>query len=133
MLLGMRSLWKAKGLCNVCLSFVSILNHRHGSTTRRTTDWTPNVSPVPLTEEGCKGQEKKLANNSYLQPWMVDVVKSSLPYLMDSPKIREELEEDKGNIDAEVSKPLKVLRGKRKEGVGQRKPTCISISGRMEG
>ena len=48
---------------------------------RRTTDWTPNVSPVPLSEEGCKGQEKKLANNSYLQPWMVEVVKSSLPYL----------------------------------------------------
>ena len=35
MLLGMRSLWNAKGVCNVCLSFVSILNHRHGSTSHR--------------------------------------------------------------------------------------------------
>ena len=54
---------------------------------RQTTDWTPNVSPLPLTKEWCKGQEKKLANNSYLQPWMVEVDKSSLPYLVDSPKI----------------------------------------------
>ena len=100
---------------------------------RRTTDWTPNVSPVPLTEDGCKGQEKKLANNSYLQPWMVEVIKSSLPHLVNSPKIQEVLEEAKGNIDIEVSKPLKVLRGERKGGLGTREPTCISISGRMEG
>ena len=54
---------------------------------RWTTDWTPNVSPLPLTKEWCKGQEKKLANNSYLQPWMVEVVKLSLSYLVDSLKI----------------------------------------------
>ena len=35
MLLGMRSLWNAKSVCNVSLSFVRILSHRHGSTTRR--------------------------------------------------------------------------------------------------
>ena len=64
---------------------------------------------------------------------MVEIVKSSLPYLMDSPKIQEELEEKKRNINAEASKPLKVLRGKRKGGVDKREPTCISISGRMEG
>ena len=64
---------------------------------------------------------------------MVEVVKSSLPYLVDSPKIQEVLEEAKGNIDAEGSKPLKVLRGKRKGDVGKREPTCISISGRIEG
>ena len=64
---------------------------------------------------------------------MIEVVKSNLPYLMDSPKIQEVLEEAEGNINAEVSKPLKVLRGKRKGEVGKREPTCISISGRMEG
>ena len=64
---------------------------------------------------------------------MVEVVKSSLPYLVDSPKIQEVLEEAKGNIDAEGSKPSKVLRGKRKGDVGRREPTCISISGRIEG
>ena len=50
------------------------------------------------------------------------VVKSNLPYLVDSPKIQEVLEEAKGNIDAEVSKLLKVLRGKRKGDVSKRKP-----------
>ena len=64
---------------------------------------------------------------------MLEVVKSSLPYLVDSPKIQEVLEEAKGNIDAEGSKLLKVLRGKRKGDVGKREPTCISISGRIEG
>ena len=63
---------------------------------------------------------------------MVEVVKSSLPYLVDSPKIQEALEEAKENIDAEISKRLEVLRGKRKGDVGKRDPTCISISGRME-
>ena len=33
---------------------------------RRTTDCTLNVSLIRLTEGGCKGQEKKLANNSCL-------------------------------------------------------------------
>ena len=64
---------------------------------------------------------------------MVEVAKSRLPYLVDSPKIQEVLEEAKRNIDAEVSKPLKVLSEKRKGGVGKRGPTCISISGRIEG
>ena len=43
------------------------------------------------------------------------------------------MEEAKGNIDAEVSKPLKVLGEKKKGDVGKREPSCISISGRMEG
>ena len=102
------------------------------SESRRTTHWAQNVSPVPLTEEGLKQQKMKLANNSYLQPWMVGVVKSSLPYLLYSRKIQEVLE-DKGNIDAEVSKLLEVLRGKRKGDIGKREPTCISISGRIDG
>jgi len=85
-----------------------------------------------LTAEGCKEQETKLADNSYLQPWMVEVAKStSLPYLMDSWKIQEVLEEAEGNINAEVSKMLEDLRGKRKGKAGKRKPTCISISRRI--
>ena len=117
--LGMRSLRKAKDVCNVCLSFVSILNHGHRSTTHQFAtkkDHTgpQNVSPVPLTEEGHKEQEKKLANNSCLRPWVVEVVKSSLPYLVDSRKIEEVLEEAKGNTDAEDSKLLEGLRWKRK-------------------
>ena len=92
---------------------------------RRTPGWTPNVSPVPLTGERCKAQEKI---NTYLQLWMVEVVKSSFPYLVDSLKIQEVLEEATGNIDVEIPKPLKVLRGKRKGDVGKRETTCISIS-----
>ena len=83
---------------------------------RRTTHWTPNVSPVLLTEECSKQQKMKLANNSYLQPWMVGVIKSSLPYLLYSGKIQEVLEEARGSIGADISKLLEVLRGKRKGG-----------------
>ena len=89
---------------------------------RRTTDWTPNSSPVPLSEEGGKGQEKKLVNNSYLQPWMVEVVKSSLPPLVDSLKIQEVLEEAKG-----ILTPLKVQRGKKK-GTLVEENRCVSPS-----
>jgi len=67
-----------------------------------------------LNEEGCKQQEKKLVNHSYLQPWIVEVVKSSLLYLVDSQKIQEVLEKAEGNIDAEVSKLLEVLRGRER-------------------
>jgi len=63
-------------------------------------DWPhtgpPNVSPLPLTEEGHKEQEKGLANSSY------EVVISSLPYLVDPQKIQEVLEEAKRNIDVAV-------------------------------
>ena len=53
-------------------------------------------------------------NHSYLQPWIVEVVKSSLLYLVDSQKIQEVLEKAEGNIDAEVSKLLEVLRGRER-------------------
>ncbi|PWW77724.1 hypothetical protein C7212DRAFT_177773 [Tuber magnatum] len=71
----------------------------------------PHVSPVALTEEGRKEQEKKLASGSHVQPWMVNVVTSSLPYLTDSRRIREALEEAKGDIDAAVSRLLDVEEG----------------------
>ncbi|CUS14292.1 unnamed protein product [Tuber aestivum] len=71
----------------------------------------PNVSPVPLTEEGRKEQDKKLAGGSYVQPWMVKTVTSSLPYLTDPQRVREALEEAKGNIDVAVSRLLDVEEG----------------------
>jgi len=52
---------------------------------------------------------------------------------VDTWKIQEVLEEAERNIDAEVSQPLEILRGKRKGEVSKRKPTRISISGRIEG
>ncbi|KAG0636627.1 hypothetical protein HOY80DRAFT_1138976 [Tuber brumale] len=73
----------------------------------------PNVSLVPLTEEGRKEQEKKLANSSYVQPWMVETVTSSLPYLVGSQKILEALEEARGNIDVAVSRLLDVEEGEQ--------------------
>ncbi|KAG0134294.1 hypothetical protein HOY82DRAFT_638087 [Tuber indicum] len=81
----------------------------------------PNVSPVPLTEEGRKEQEKKLANTSYVRPWMVETVTSSLPYLVDSGKIWEALEEAKGNIDAAVSRLLDVEEGEQEGEVSEKK------------
>lgn len=66
----------------------------------------PNVTPTPLTEEAKKEQERKLVDTSYVLPWMEGVVSSSLPYLADSAKIRQTLEECKGNIDEAVSRLL---------------------------
>lgn len=62
--------------------------------------------PIPLTEEAKKEQERKLAEVSYVLPWMEEVVASSLPYLAKPAKIRQTLEECKGNIDEAVSRLL---------------------------
>jgi len=67
---------------------------------RLTAHRTPNVSPLPLTEEGRKENEKGLANSSY------EVVISILPNLVDSQKIQEVLEEAKRNINVAVFKAV---------------------------
>ncbi|KAH0605527.1 uncharacterized protein H6S33_004749 [Morchella sextelata] len=67
---------------------------------------SPNVTPVPLTEEGRREQERKLAETSYVLPWMEGVVASSLPYIVDPGKIRHVLEKCKGNVDEAVSQLL---------------------------
>jgi OTU domain-containing protein 3 len=61
---------------------------------------------VPLTEEGRREQERKLAETSYVLPWMEGVVASSLPYIVDPGKIRHVLEKCKGNVDEAVSQLL---------------------------
>ncbi|RPB07779.1 OTU-domain-containing protein [Morchella conica CCBAS932] len=66
----------------------------------------PNVTPVPLTEEGRREQERKLGETSYVLPWMEGVVASSLPYIVDPGKIRHVLEKCKGNVDEAVSQLL---------------------------
>ena len=70
-------------------------------------------------------------DNSYLQPWMVEVVKSSLPYLVDSSKIREISEEGEGNMDAEVSKLLEVLPGRRKGDVVKRTDMYLDLLNKL--
>lgn len=61
---------------------------------------------MTLTEEGRREQERKLAETSYVLPWMEGVVASSLPYIVDPGKIRHVLEKCKGNVDEAVSQLL---------------------------
>lgn len=62
--------------------------------------------PTPLTKEADEERERRLTSTSYVLPWMEGVVASSLPYLVDMVKIRQMLEECKGNIDEAVSRLL---------------------------
>lgn len=71
--------------------------------------------PTPLTEEADKEQKRRLTSTSYVLPWMEGVVASSLPYLVDLVKIRQTLEECKGNIDEAVSRLLDA----EEEGLGK--------------
>ncbi|PUU79414.1 hypothetical protein B9Z19DRAFT_1125204 [Tuber borchii] len=87
--------------------------HQFGTKTDRA--GPPNISPLPFTEKGRKEQERRLANSSYVQPWMVEVVISNLPYLVDSQKIQDVMEEGKGNIDAAFSKLLDAEEGGQAE------------------
>lgn len=71
--------------------------------------------PTPLTEKADKERERRLTSTSYVLPWMEGVVASSLPYLVDMVKIRQMLEECKGNIDEAVSRLLDM----EEEGLGE--------------
>lgn len=92
--------------------------------------------PTPLTEEASKMQEQRLASTSYVLPWMEGVVASSLPYLADMVKIRQTLEECKGNVDEAVSRLLDVeeeLLGKVAEtGFVSRAPSPTVTSRRVD-
>ncbi|MBE7180584.1 MAG: hypothetical protein INR71_05115, partial [Terriglobus roseus] len=46
-----------------------------------------------------------------MQPWMIDVVSHSLPFLADKPTIKKTLEDCKGNIDMAVSRLLDAEEG----------------------
>lgn len=66
----------------------------------------PQVSEKALSVEEEQRQKAKLAQSPHIQPWMIDVVSSSLPYLADKPTIKRTLEETKGDINAAVDKLL---------------------------
>ncbi|MCJ1311976.1 hypothetical protein MMC25_005650 [Agyrium rufum] len=65
----------------------------------------PHVSPKTLTATAQCQNEEKLANAPRVQPWMVETVMNSLPYLkVDREMVRRTIEECKGSVDAAVSK-----------------------------
>ena len=53
-----------------------------------------------------KAHKEKLAKMSYVQPWMVNVVMKSLPYIADRATVEKSLEKFKGNVDNAVSELL---------------------------
>lgn len=59
-----------------------------------------------LSVEEEKKQKEKLAHTPHVQPWMIDVVAASLPFLTDKPLIKKTLEDYKGDINAAVDKLL---------------------------
>lgn len=67
-------------------------------------DGPPNVSPKALSPEEEQRQQEKLAQTPHVQPWMIDVVEKSLPFLADKPTIKRAIEASKGNINDAVSR-----------------------------
>jgi hypothetical protein len=63
----------------------------------------PEVAPKVLSPQEEQIQKDRLAQTPYVQPWQIDVVSRSLPFLADKPTIKRALEAAKGNIDAAVS------------------------------
>lgn len=63
----------------------------------------PNVLLKHLSPDANAGNIEAASKVSYVAPWMVNVVTSSLPYLADPATIKKTLEECKGNIDTAVS------------------------------
>ncbi|SMY27520.1 unnamed protein product [Zymoseptoria tritici ST99CH_1A5] len=66
----------------------------------------PNVSPKVLSPQEEQIQKEKLAQVPHVQPWQIDVVSKSLPFLADKPTIKRALEAAKGKIDIAVSNLL---------------------------
>ncbi|KAF2816283.1 cysteine proteinase [Mytilinidion resinicola] len=63
----------------------------------------PNVQMIELTKEEEKTQQTKLATTPYDQPWMLEAVSTSLPFLADERTIKKALEEAKGNVNNAIS------------------------------
>lgn len=61
---------------------------------------------MALSPEEDAKSKAAAANAPWIQPWQVNVVMSSLPYLADRETIKKTLEEHKGNIDLAVSSLL---------------------------
>lgn len=63
----------------------------------------PNVVERKLSPEEELKQQKKLAETPVVQPWQIDVVEKSLPFLADKPTIKRAIEAARGDINAAVS------------------------------
>ncbi|KXL49239.1 hypothetical protein M433DRAFT_151855 [Acidomyces richmondensis BFW] len=66
----------------------------------------PAVCPKVLSPEEEAKQREKLAQVPHVQPWQVDVVSKSLPFLADKPAIKRALEAAKGDVNLAVSNLL---------------------------
>ena len=59
-----------------------------------------------LSPEAEKEEREKATKTPYVQPWMINVITQSLPFLADRATIRKTIEECKGSLDAAISKLL---------------------------
>lgn len=66
----------------------------------------PAVSPKLLSPEEEAKQREKLAQTPHVQPWQIDVVSKSLPFLADKPAIKRALEAARGDVNLAVSNLL---------------------------
>jgi OTU domain-containing protein 3 len=63
----------------------------------------PEVQWKPLSPEDEQDQQKRLFEHPAIQPWQIDVVRKSLPFLTDTKVIKKALEECNGNINNAAS------------------------------
>ncbi|KAF2772783.1 cysteine proteinase [Teratosphaeria nubilosa] len=66
----------------------------------------PEVSPKALSPEEEARQREKLEQTPHVQPWQIDVVSKSLPFLADKPTIKRALEAARGDVNLAVSNLL---------------------------
>lgn len=66
----------------------------------------PHVQEKALSPEEERKLRQTAEAQTFVLPWMMDVVSSSLPFLADRRTIKQALEDCKGNVDAAVSKLL---------------------------
>lgn len=66
----------------------------------------PAVQPKALSPEEEQVQKQKLKATSVVQPWMLNALQNSLPYLIDKQYAKRILEECNGNVNDAVSKLL---------------------------
>lgn len=71
----------------------------------------PHVKEKALSPEEEEERKAKLARAPIAQPWAIDVVSKSLPFLTDKLLIKKTLEECRGSIDLAVSKLLDAEEG----------------------
>lgn len=66
-------------------------------------DGLPVVTPKALTPEEEATQQKRLEGPVHIQPWQIDLVHKSLPFLADKPAIKRAIEAAGGDVNAAVS------------------------------